>query len=231
MLDSFGIIIVGVDRAPPLHGCDHTMRGETSAQRWTHFQDLQVAHVGIGGDPLLDDRSERMTDQSTKQCEHNRKWNADDPPEGGFCSSHREPGQSPGEKRSGGDVGPASGMDGESAFAGAQTRQGLSRGGLNIVCWKIAEDEEAGRVGMSSHGLSWMCLRQDVERGMFERMVATRFENKGKIQNGISHAVIIPLDGIVIARTAKQFVAISDYHSIDCLKVSWDCHVAYGSSQ
>ena len=49
---------------------------------------------------------------------------------------------------------PHPGMDGEFAFAGAQTRQGLSRGGLNIVDGKIAEDEKAGRVGMSGHGLS-----------------------------------------------------------------------------
>jgi hypothetical protein len=76
-------------------------------------------------------------------------------------------------------------MDGEIAFAGAQTRQGLSRRGLNIVGGKIAEDEEAGWVGMSSHGLSWMFLCQHMERGMFEGVIATRFEYEGKIQNGI----------------------------------------------
>ena len=156
-----------------------------SAQGWTHLHDLQIAHVRIGGDSLLNDRSKRTTNQSAKQCEHNRKWDADDPPESGFRSSHREPCQSPGQKRSGGEVGSASGMDGESAFAGAQTRQCLSRGGLNIFGGKIAEDEEAGWIGMSSHGLSWMSFRKDMKRGMFKRVITPGFENEGKIQNGI----------------------------------------------
>ena len=172
------------------------MRGETSAQGWTHVHDLQIAHLGIGRDSLLDDRSKRTTDQSAKQSKDNRKWNADDPPEGGFRSSHREPGKSPGEKRSGSDIGSASGMDGKIAFARAQTRQRLSRGRLNIVGWKIAEDEEAGWVGMSSHGAGWMLFGQHMKRGMFEGMVASRFENEGKIQNGIRHAVIILFDAM-----------------------------------
>ncbi len=180
--------------------CNYAMRGETSAQRWTHVHDLQIAHVGIGGDSLLDDRSKRTADQSAKQSKDNRKWKADDPPECGFRTSHREPSQSPSEKRSGGDVGPASGMDGEFAFASAQTRQRLSRGRLNIIGGKIPKDEEASWVGMSSHGLSWMCLRQHMKRGMFEGVITPRFENEGKIQNGIRHAIIILFDAMVLSR-------------------------------
>ena len=181
MLVSFAMFLVGAEGLPPLHVCYHTIRGETSAQRWTHVHDLQIAHVGIGGDLLLDDRAQGSTQYSPKQCKHNCEWNADDPPEGGLRASHREPGQSPGEKRSGSNVSSASGMDGKVAFTSTQTRQCLRRGRLNIFSGKIAKDEEASWVGMSSHGLSGMCLRQHMKRGMFEGVITPRFEDERKI--------------------------------------------------
>ena len=70
-------------------------------------------------------------------------------------------------------------------FRPAQTRQGLSRGGLNIIGGKFTEDEEASWVGMSTHGTGWIFRGQHMKRGMFEGMIAACFENKGKIQNGI----------------------------------------------
>ena len=156
------------------------------------FNKLKIAHVRVGGDSLLEDRSERLAECKARQGKRNCEWQAQNPPKGGTCPSKREPGKSPGQKQSGGKVGSASGVDGESAFTGAQTRQRLCHRRLNIVGREISEDEEAGRVGMSGHVLAWIFRGEHVQCGVFERMVAAGFKNKGEIEN-VVHAMIIPV--------------------------------------
>ena len=189
---------------PPSHVRDHAMSGDSPAQGWTHVNDLQVAHVSICRDSLLDDRSERLAQRDAQQCKNNRERQTQDPPKGGSSSSHREPGKRPGQKRSGCQIGPAPGVDGESAFAGAQTRQCLRHRRLNVVGWKIPEDEKAGRVGMSGHLTLRIFIGEDVQGGMFKRVVAPRFEYEGKVQYRISHAAIIPSSLIGIFHGAKR---------------------------
>jgi len=168
------------------------MCSDASLHGWADFNNLQITHLSIGGDLLLEDRSERLAEGEACQRKSNREWQTQNPPEGGFSSSKREPGKSPGKKQSGGNVGSAPGMDGEIAFTGAQTCQRLSHCVGHILERKVTEDEEAGRVGMSGHVLGWIFRGENVKRGMFERVIAAGFENKGEIEN-VVHVMIINL--------------------------------------
>ena len=97
------------------------MSGEAAAQGRAHFHNLQVAHLGIGGDLLLDDRAKRPADQNTKKCKEDRKWNSDDPAKGRFGASKHKPGKGSGKKYGGGIIGAAARMFGKIAFTRAQT--------------------------------------------------------------------------------------------------------------
>ena len=159
------------------------MRGDASMHGWADFNNLQVAHVRVGGDLLLEDRSERLAEGKARQRKCHRERHSQNPPEGGFGSSEREPGKGRGKKQSGGEVGSAPGVDGESAFTGAQTRQSLCHRGGHVFERKISEDEKSGWVGMSRHVLVGIFFGKHMQRGVFERMVAAGFENKGEIKN------------------------------------------------
>lgn len=159
------------------------MRSNASLHGRADFNKLKITHFGIGGDFLLKDWSKRLAESETRQREGDRERQAQNPPEGGFSSSKREPGKSPGEKGGGRQVGSASSVDGESAFTGAQSSQSLSRRGLNIFKRKISEDEKAGRVGMSGHGAARIFFGEEVKCGMFERVIAAGLQNKRKIEN------------------------------------------------
>lgn len=79
-------------------------------------------------------------------------------------------------------------MDGESAFARVESRVGFVGAGDHVVGRNVAEQKKSRRVGMSRHGLVFVFAREQMKRGMFERVIFASFENEGKIED---HAMII----------------------------------------
>ena len=72
-------------------------------------------------------------------------------------------------------------MNGESAFTAAQARIRFIQRFPDIVRTKVTENEEAGRVGVSAH-IDLVRACQHMERGVLERVVASRFEDIGKVK-------------------------------------------------
>lgn len=79
-------------------------------------------------------------------------------------------------------------MHGESAFARVESSHGFRRRLIYIFRFHIAEQKKARRVGVSRHRLLFVFAREDVKCGMFERVIASCFEDEGKIED---HAAII----------------------------------------
>ena len=145
------------------------------------IHNLQVAQIGFGGDVFLQPGSHWLAEEISEGGEEDGNRDQPDTPKGGFGSSKRHPGKGPGKKRCGRHVGPASGVDGESAFTGYESRLRF-RGRLrNIFLFEIAKEEESRGVGMSAHGLLRIFARQNLKCGMFERMVSAGFEYEGKV--------------------------------------------------
>ncbi len=88
-----------------------------------HINDLHIPHIRFGGDVFLKPGTEGLAQEITEEGKGQREGDEQESPTVGSGASKRGPGKSRGEKRSGGEVGAASWMDGESAFAGAESRQ------------------------------------------------------------------------------------------------------------
>lgn len=154
----------------------------------TDIHDLHVAQVRFGGDVFLQPGSERLAEEVAKQGKHQCKGNQPDSPEGGTRSTKGHPGKRRGKNRRDDEVGPASLVDGESAFARVESRARFVRAGDHIVGGNIAEQKKSRRVGMSRHGLVFIFAREQMKRGVFERVIFSSFEDEGKIED---HAAII----------------------------------------
>jgi len=152
------------------------------------IHDLHIAQVCFGGDVGLQPGAERFTEKISEDCEYDRDWYQPDTPKGGFGSSKRRPGKGRGENRRGDEVGATARMDGESAFAGVESVERFLRRRLYIFHFKITKQEKAGWVGMPCHVLVLVFMREHVKRGMFERVVSSRFKDEGEIQQ---HVMII----------------------------------------
>ncbi len=145
------------------------------------FNDMQIPEVCFGGDVLLQRWTEGACEGESQRGKGQREGQEGESPEGGFAPTKRDPGQGPGEKRSGGEVRPTAGVDREVMFARVESRVGFVRSGADIVNGHIAEEEKSSRVGMSREGTG-MCARQHVECGVFERVIAPGFEDEGEVE-------------------------------------------------
>lgn len=154
----------------------------------TNINDLHIAQVRFGGDVFLKPWSKRTTQEIAEEGKHQCKRNQPDAPEGGTRSTKGHPGKRRGEKRGDDKISPASLVDGESAFARVESRVGFVRAGDHVVGGNVAEQKKSRRVGMSRHGLIFIFAREQMKRGVFERVVFASFENEGKIED---HAAII----------------------------------------
>lgn len=153
------------------------------------FDDLQIAEIRFGGDVLLE-RGSELTGEGESQCgEEKRQGQDGEPPEGGFASSKREPGKGPRETDRGGEIRPAAGVDGEVVFTGVESSPRFVGRGAERVGRHVAEDEVTGRVGMSRER-SGMVACQNMQRGVFEGVIAPRFEDEGEVEK---HGAIIPV--------------------------------------
>lgn len=150
--------------------------------------DLHITQVCFGGDVFLKPRSEWFAELVACQRKEQCKRNEHETPQRRLGSSKREPGKGPGKKRSGRHVGSAARVDGESAFAGVESRVSFRCRFPDLLCGQIAEQEKAGRVGMSCHALAGVLVRKQMDGGMLKRMIAPRFENEGKVKD---HGLII----------------------------------------
>ena len=154
----------------------------------TNIHDLHVAQVRFGGDVFLEPWSERAAQEIAEEGEHQRKRNEPDAPKGGTRSTEGHPGKRRGKNRRDDEVGPASLVDGESAFARVDSRVRFVRAGDHIVGGNVAEQKKTRRVGMSRHGLVFIFAREQMKRGVFERVIFSSFKNEGKVED---HAAII----------------------------------------
>jgi hypothetical protein len=72
-------------------------------------------------------------------------------------------------------------VDSKSAFAGLESVHRFHRSGGDVFKLKVTEQIKAGWIGMPSHGLVLVLVRENMQRGMFERVVPAGFENQGEI--------------------------------------------------
>jgi hypothetical protein len=152
------------------------------------IHDLQITQIRFSRDVLLEPRSQRFAQAESDEGKGQGEGDEQNPPERGLGRSKRCPGKGRGEKRSGRHVGSAAGVDRQSAFAGVQACVCFSDGFPDLLGGQVAEQEEAGRVGMPSHAFARVFAREQMDGGMFERVVAPRFEDEGKIED---HGMII----------------------------------------
>lgn len=146
-----------------------------------NLHDLQIAQVRFGSDVFLEPGSERFAEEIAEEGKGQGEGEEEKPPSGRFGSSKRHPGKGRREKRRGDEVGAAAGVDGKFAFAAVESGEGLRRRGFHVFGLKIAEQEEACGVGMPRHASIVVFAREDVEGGVFERMIAPCFEDEGKL--------------------------------------------------
>lgn len=118
-----------------------------------NIHDAHVAEFGFGGDVFLEPGSQRLAEEVSAHGEADRKGDQQETPKVGPRSRHGNKRQRRRQKRGRRNIGAASLVDGESAFAGAQSLHGFIRRFLNVFLREVAHQEEAGRVGMSTHGL------------------------------------------------------------------------------
>jgi len=145
-----------------------------------NISNLHISQVGFGGDVFLKPGTQRFAEEVSEDGECQSEGQEEESPTGGFGASKWRPGKGRRHKRSGDHIGAATGMDSESAFTGVESRPGFGRRIRNIVELNIAEQKKAGRVGMSRHG-DMIFAREDMQCGMFERVVAPGFEDERKI--------------------------------------------------
>lgn len=153
---------------------------------------LHRAQVRFGGDVFLKPGTQRLAQEISEEGEHQREGDQSDTPKGGTRSTKRHPGKRRGQNRSDNEVGPASFVNSESAFAHVESRVRFVRAGGHIVRLKIAEQKKACRVGVPRHRLVFVFAREDVKRGMFKRVITSCFEDEGKIKE---HVTIIHATG------------------------------------
>lgn len=153
-----------------------------------NIHDLHIAQVRFGGDVFLEPGAKWTAEAKANDGKKQRERQEHESQKGGPCPSKREPGKGPGKKRSDGKVGATSWMNGESAFTGIQSGLGLCHCRPDILRVQISKQEKTGWVGVSCHALVGKFAREHVDGGVFERVVAPCFENKGKIED---HGLII----------------------------------------
>ncbi len=143
-----------------------------------NVHDVHIAEVRFGSDVLLEPWTKRLAKEISDNGEGYRNRDEEQTPEIGPRASHGNKCERCRKKRRRGQIGAASLMDGESAFAGAQSLHRFICRLLNVVFIKVSDQEEAGRVGMSTHGLIREFAGQNVKRCMFHCMVSSSFEYK-----------------------------------------------------
>ena len=149
------------------------------------ISDLHVPQIRFGGDVGLKPRTEGFAEQISERGEDQSEGNEHESPTGGFDSSKRRPGKGRRENRRGNEVGPTSRVDCESAFAGFEPRHRFCCRRRYIFELNIPQQKKTCRVVMSSHGCS-IGAREDVKRGMFERVISSCFENKREIEDHVT---------------------------------------------
>lgn len=165
--------------------CYHSMNAFANRN---NINDLEITQVRFGGDVFLQPRSERFAKLITRKCKQHSKRDESQTPQRRLGSPKREPGKGPGKKRGGRHIGPAAGMDGESAFAGIESCVCFPRRIPNLFRGQITEQKKTGRVGVSRHAFAGMFVREQMDGGVLERVIAPRFENEWKIKD---HGMII----------------------------------------
>ena len=146
-----------------------------------YIGDLHVAHICFGGDVFLQPGTKRFAEPVSERGKDNCKRNEQESPTGGTGSLQRCPGKSPGKQRGGRHVRPATLVDGESAFTGAESRQGFCGSMRYLFKLKITEQKKASRVGMSRHR-NFMRACQHMQRGMFKRVITPGLKDEWKIE-------------------------------------------------
>ena len=154
---------------------------------------LHIPQVRFGGDVGLQPRSEGSAQYIAKYTEHQRDRDQHEAPAGGTSSLERHPSKGCREKRRGEQVGPTARVDSQSAFSGAQARQGFIQRRADIFGTKIAKDEETRWIGMPGHR-NFVRTCQHVERGMLERVIAPSFQDEREIEY---HNFIIALKPLI----------------------------------
>lgn len=145
---------------------------------WDNIHDAHVAKFGFSGDVFLEPGAQRLAEEISANRERYGEGDQQKTPKVGARAAHGDERQGRRQKRRRRNIGAASLVDGQFAFAGAHSLHGLIRGFLDVLLREIAHQEEAGRVGMSAHGLILEFAGKDVECCVFNRVISSGFEDK-----------------------------------------------------
>ena len=208
--------MLGARYSAPLPG-DNSMN--TFANK-DDIHDLHTAQIRFGGDIFLQPWTQWFAEQVSKYSEGQRKGNEQESPADGSNSLKRRPGKGRREKRSNNEIGPASLVDGQSAFACVEAGQRLGCRNRYIFQLKIAEEVKTCRVGMSRHAY-FIFSRKDVKCGMFKRVIASCFKDQWEIKN---HKVIIALNHKDAEKSTLRLCVERNVLLLNWFRCTGGCH-------
>ena len=153
------------------------------ARNLVDIDNCQVARVGIGGDFLLECGAKRLPEHKGQGSQHGYQRQSleaftavpgtDEPVQG---RQRRQPAGH-------GIIRATAGMDGEMAFSVLQAHQRFTDGLAHLLGGQVADDKEPGRVRVPAHAFAWKTLRQDVDGGMFDGVIAPGGQDVGSLQD------------------------------------------------
>ena len=141
-----------------------------------YIDDLHIPQVCFGGEIALHPRPKRLAQEKAKYSQRQGDRQQQKTRPRGSRTSERQPGHRSGQERRGDKICPAAGVNGKSAFSSTEARICFLECIPDIFRAKLAENEETGRVGMSAH-IDLMRACQHMQRGVFERMIPSCFED------------------------------------------------------
>ena len=99
-----------------------------------------------------------------------------------FCAGHPQPGESPSQRTGDHIIRPAAGMHRQPGFAISQASERLRGCLANGLGRHIAQDEKSARVGMPRQGFAREVPGENVNRGVFQSVVAAGGQDNGRVQ-------------------------------------------------
>ncbi len=153
--------------------------GDNAMQSFAHRDNVHNAHIaqiGFSGDVALQPGSQRLAEEIPEDGKPNGKGDQQEAPKVGPRLLHGDKGKRRRQQRGRGDVGAASLVNGELTFSGAQAPHRFGRRFHDVIFIEVTHQVEAGRVGMSTHGLIFEFTGKDVECCVFNRVVSSGFK-------------------------------------------------------
>ncbi len=162
--------------------CVYAVDGHSTRVGPPHAENFHRAHVGAGGDVLLEKRAQGLSDEKRQRGRQNRRGqglpaSAAAPLPHVDRSKCRRSGQRPGSHQ----VRPTAWVNDQMAFARTQPPERLGRCRLDLFCGQVAIDVNAMRHRASHDAETRVPRAENVNGGVLQPMVASRLRDQGPI--------------------------------------------------